>query len=103
MAEHDDELRHDGTANHDGTYYHSGELSYRGREYEYEFDTPEMRYRNASIHRRPDAISSDYLTSFTVGPFAQGDVSKGVLERMWKVRVVGHTIRVSRSNAGFFG
>lgn len=96
------ELRHDGTADHDGTYYHSGETFFKLREYEYEFDHPEMRYRNASIRRRPDAVSPDYLTSFTVGPVQQGDVSKGVLDRMWRIRVdTNHTVWVSRSDAGF--
>lgn len=96
-----DELVHDGQIEHDGSYYHDGETFHRWREYIYEFDVPPMRYRNASAVRRPDAISPDYLTSFTVGPVAVADVSRGMVDRLWKVRLVGHTIMIARTNAGF--
>lgn len=98
-----DDLLHDGQIDYDGVYYYSGEKHYRLREYEPEFDDPEMRYRNASVHRRPDAISSDYLTSFTVGPQQQGDVSQGILNRLWRVRVAAHSVMVSRSDKSFTG
>lgn len=95
------EPKHDGQFIHDGTIYHDGETTHRWREYESEFDVLDMRYHNASIHRRPDAISPDYLTCFTSGPIAQGDVSAGIVSRLWRIRVVGHEVMVSRTNAGF--
>jgi hypothetical protein len=73
------------------------------REFEEDFDKPEQRYRNTSIVRRPDAISPDYLTSFTVGPRDQGDASTGAVDRLWRVRVVGGTIFVARTDKSFTG
>lgn len=96
---------HNGSYDHDGTLYHNGETVLRDREYFYEFNLPEMRFRNASITLRPDAISSDYLTSFTVGPQEQGDVSGGILNRLWKTRVdnAQQRVFVAKANNSFNG
>jgi hypothetical protein len=94
---------HDGKIDHDGTWYHDGTNEHRTREYRSEFDRPEMRFRNSSIDRRPDAVSSDYLTSFTLGPNDQGDVSGGMVDRLWRVRLEGNTIYVSRTNGSLRG
>jgi hypothetical protein len=94
---------HDGKFLHDGTIYHDGETTHRLREYQSEFDRPEMRLRNASITRRPDAVSSDYLTCFTLGPNDQGDVSNGMVDRLWRVRLIGNTIYVARTNGSLRG
>jgi hypothetical protein len=102
-----DNVVHDGVIFHDGVYYFDGEVWHRWREYEDEFDVADMRYRNSSIHRRPDAVSPDYLTSFTFGPQEQGDPNGdgGVLNRMWKVRVDNKTktVYVAKSDNSFSG
>ena len=49
-----------------------------------EFATPTHEVVGASIFRRPDAISLDYLTAHTLGPIAVADTSKGLVARIWK-------------------
>src|SRR5690606_25081863 len=49
-----------------------------------EFATPTHEVVGASIIRRPDAISLDYLTAHTLGPIAVADPSKGLVARIWK-------------------
>lgn len=97
--------RHDGTYDHDGTIYHDGTFEHRLREYEQEFDVKNVRYRNASIHRRPDAVSPDYLTAFSTGPQQLGDPNgdRGILNRMWRVRVDGQHVFISRTDKSFSG
>lgn len=56
------------------------------REKHADFDTPTHAVLGTSIERRPDAISLDYLTAFTVGPIEEGDVSQGATARVWRVR-----------------
>lgn len=41
---------------------------------------------NVSITRRPDAVSLDYHTCFTLGPRAVGDPSNGAVDRPWRIR-----------------
>ena len=53
----------------------------------------------ASITRRPDAISFDYLTAFTVGPIALGDTSDGIVSWVWRVRCDATTVYAARENA----
>ena len=67
------------------------------REFQADFESGTDSLNEASLDRRPDAISLTYLTSFTVGPDVQGDASVGVLRRTWKVRDVGGTIKVARA------
>lgn len=76
------------------------------REFEDELAAPPIALRNASLERRPDAISSDYLTSFTYGPQEQGDPNGdgGVLNRLWKIRVGNdHKIWIAKTNNSFTG
>ena len=49
-----------------------------------------------SLDRRPDAISLDYLTAFTLGPVNIGDFSLGAQERVWKIRAQGGTVFSAR-------
>lgn len=51
-----------------------------------------------SLVRRPDAISVDYLTAFTLGPYNIADFSRGPVDRPWKVRAVGNRIYYARLN-----
>lgn len=54
------------------------------RQHEFqEHGTPD---ENASLLRRPDSISSRYLTAFTVGPVALQDPSQRLLVKPWRVR-----------------
>lgn len=100
-----DSVLHDGIAFYDGKYNFDGTKLHRLREYEDDFNLPEERYRNASITRRPDSVSSDYLTSFTAGPQEQGDISGvgGIINRLWKVRVDSNTVKVAKTDTSFTG
>jgi hypothetical protein len=40
----------------------------------------------ASVDRRPDALSSDYLSAHSTGPVALGDVSGGTVGHTWRAR-----------------
>lgn len=56
------------------------------REYQSQFQVSTF-LENASTDLRPDAISFDYKTAFTLGPVAVGDVDAGLFQRVWKVWV----------------
>lgn len=47
---------------------------------------------NVSITRRPDAISLDYHTCFSLGPRAVGDSSAGAIDRPWRIRYDANTL-----------
>ena len=67
----------------------------RPREYQSEFAiSPYLA--NSSITLRPDAVSFDYLTTFTLGPKNFGDPSEGVFADLWKVRADDSSIRYAR-------
>jgi len=51
-----------------------------------------------SVTRRPDAFSFDFLTAFTQGPVALGDLTQGPVSHVWRGRMVGGQFRVSRQN-----
>lgn len=51
-----------------------------------------------SLERRPDAISLDYLTCYTMGPVQVGDFSAGPVDRPWRIRAVGNVVYRSRLN-----
>lgn len=51
-----------------------------------------------SLERRPDAISLDYLTCFTMGPINVGDFSAGPVDRPWRIRCIGNNVFRSRLN-----
>ena len=63
-----------------------------------EFDTPSHQLLRASIDRRPDAVSFDYLWSFAYGPVAISDVSAGIRDRPWYVRCEGLDVYIARAN-----
>ena len=59
------------------------------REFLADFDTASRFLSNgASLTRRPDAISLDYLTAYSIGPIADGDTSGGTRARVWRARAV---------------
>jgi hypothetical protein len=69
------------------------------REYKADFDSPVARLEDGlSTDRRPDSISYDYLTAFSLGPIQLGDFSAGPINRAWKIRVSGNTVFSSRQN-----
>jgi hypothetical protein len=51
-----------------------------------------------SLTRRIDAISVDYLTGFSVGPRDLGDVSAGLLDRVWRVQLDGTQLWLSKAD-----
>ena len=75
------------------------------REFLADFDTAtRVLSEGASLQKRPDAISFDYLTSFSIGPVSLGDASQGSNNRVWRARAVNDTVLgtgqllVSRAN-----
>lgn len=56
-----------------------------------------------SITRRPDSISVDYTMSHCFGPYAIGDNTRGMLNRVWKVRTDGNNLWLARSTDSFVG
>jgi hypothetical protein len=54
------------------------------RQFQLDFYTLSHSVEGASILRRPDAISLDYLTAHTLGPIAVADPSRGLVARVWK-------------------
>lgn len=74
------------------------------REYQFEFDTETHVVDGASVDRRPDAVSLDYLTAFSIGPVNIGDASEGARARVWRAKAYNNEatntgqIRISRSN-----
>lgn len=68
------------------------------REFRDDFNTSGHSVVGASIDRRPDAVSMNYLTAATQGPLSIGDVGDGLQTRLWKLRDDRGTIRVCRCN-----
>lgn len=69
------------------------------RERQPEFATPTHEVVGASIIRRPDAISLDYLTAHTLGPIAVADPSRGLVARAWKAWTPdGYEVRLAGAN-----
>lgn len=54
-------------------------------EFEADFEAPVPRLTGVSTALRPDAISFDYLTAYTMGPRMIADISAGVLDRAWEL------------------
>lgn len=59
-----------------------------------------IRTNNISITKRPDAISFDYLTAFSMGPTSRGFTDDGIAVRPWYVRAdnSSQVIFVARAN-----
>lgn len=55
---------------------------------------------NLSLLKRPDALTFDYLTAFTLGPRTIGDTEHGILDRPWYARVdnVGKRVMIARAD-----
>lgn len=69
------------------------------RERQPEFATPTHEVVGASIIRRPDAISLDYLVAHTLGPIAVADPSRGLVARVWKAWTPdGYEVRLAGAN-----
>lgn len=68
------------------------------REYLVEFNTSTHLLANSSITKRPDAVSSDYLTAYSYGPLSLGDASGGPQARVWRAKAEEGTVFVSRAN-----
>lgn len=51
-----------------------------------------------SLTHRPDAISLDYHTCYTLGPVHIGDFSAGPVDRPWRIRVIGNQVFIARLN-----
>lgn len=52
-----------------------------------DFETPGHRMAEGlSLEHRPDAISFDGRIAFSFGPAAEGDTSRGNVDRVWRVR-----------------
>lgn len=76
-----------------------GTLTSAPREYEADFEEAGYSLSGTSTTRRPDAISLDYLTAYTFGPYAIGDVNtEGAYSRPWKCRVSGNSVYVAKAN-----
>ncbi len=55
------------------------------REYQNEFAISQF-FESSSITLRPDAVSFDYKTAFTLGPIAFGSGSLGLFDKIWRFR-----------------
>lgn len=55
------------------------------REYQSQFAVSQF-LESSSITLRPDAVSFDYKTAFTLGPIATGSVENGLFNKVWKFR-----------------
>lgn len=58
-----------------------------------------MKSVNLSLLKRPDALTFDYLTAFTLGPREIGDASFGPVDRPWYVRADNATKSIFTSRA----
>lgn len=69
------------------------------REFYAELASPTVQLdQGLSLVRRLDAISLDYLTAYTLGPYLSGDFSRGPIDRPWKVYAVGNQVYQARLN-----
>lgn len=69
------------------------------REFRADFEVEAFEVDGASTARRPDAISIDYLTAFTLGPVAEGDNSQGPVGWAWYAADRGGEVYFARENA----
>lgn len=75
------------------------------REFFAEFNTAQHRVTDASITRRPDAISLDYRTAYSLGPEAIGTVAPDAREYTvrWRVRADdANNVWIARESGGGF-
>lgn len=57
----------------------------------------------ASVDRRPDAVSLDYLTAWSLGPVAVSNTSEGLVGFVWQVRFVDGEVLLSRKVGDVWG
>jgi hypothetical protein len=69
------------------------------REYQVDFETESFHVDGTSTTRRPDGVSLDYLTAYSRGPKALGDLSDGIYPWTWRVRAEGLAVYLARENA----
>lgn len=68
------------------------------RQFQEDFETEGYQLAEASLNRRPDAISPTFRHPFALGPFQLSDPSRGLVERPWAARIVENEVQISRSN-----
>ena len=68
------------------------------RQFQEDFETEGYQLDEASLNRRPDAISPTFRHPFALGPFQLSDPSRGLVERPWAARIVENEVQISRSN-----
>lgn len=68
------------------------------REYQDDFETDSHAVDRVSTTRRPDAVSLDYRTAYTIGPTALEDPSAGLSVRVWRVRADVNAVYLARAN-----
>src|SRR5690606_25043867 len=51
-----------------------------------DFEKPTFSLSGVSTDIRPDALSFDHLTAFSLGPIEIGDTSKGAVFKPWRIR-----------------
>lgn len=56
-----------------------------------DFEKPTFSLSGVSTDIRPDALSFDHLTAFSLGPIEIGDTSKGAVFKPWRIRFVKET------------
>jgi hypothetical protein len=69
------------------------------REYQNEFAISQF-FESSSITLRPDAVSFDYKTAFTLGPNSIGAGSDGLFEKVWKFRADNTNVWYSAETGG---
>lgn len=60
-------------------------------------------FENTSKNRRPDAVTYDYLTAFSLGPRAIQDPTEGVIAYVWRARYIGGQVLLSREEGEEWG
>jgi hypothetical protein len=78
------------------------------REFQADFETLTHGVQGASVSRRPDAVSFNYLTAHTIGPNAIGEIwAEDGIARRWRLQIAldpenpfSQQALLSRANAG---
>lgn len=70
------------------------------REYQRDFISQNVLVGESSVELRPDAIAFNHQIAFSAGPRAIGDVTAGVADRPWYVRVDNDTgtVYIAKAN-----
>jgi hypothetical protein len=74
-------------------------MTTRAFQFEADFERPGHQVLRASTTLRPDAVTLDYLTAWSTGPVAVGDISQGYEARCWYAVARGQSIYLARADA----